>query len=138
VRARVETSKRVETHAVNGLWRKPQRENANRQPDLRATIAECGRNLVNLDVNKSQKILTATFLILLTLSLLFFPWGDEYGRNFPRLLSPLWIPPRDFGLYPAEWTTHVFYPDWIMAIIVWAWLGIVYVGLLFILKPPSK
>jgi hypothetical protein len=31
------------------------------------------------------------------------------------------------GLYPAEWTTHLFYPDWIMAIIVWARLGIVYV-----------
>jgi len=105
---------------------------------LRAAIAECGRNLVNLDVNKSQKILTAAFLILLTLSLLFFPWGDEYGRSFPRLLSPLWIAPRDLDLYPAEWTTHLFYPDWIMAIIVWAWLGIMYVGLLFILKPPSK
>src|SRR4029077_2805512 len=68
--------------------RKPQRKNANRQPDLRATIEGCGRNLVNLDVNKSPKILTAAFLILLALSLLFSPWGDEYGRSFPRL-SPL-------------------------------------------------
>ena len=46
------------------------------------------------------------------------------------LACPLWIAPRYLGLYPAKWTTHLFYPDWIMAIIVWAWLGIVYVGLI--------
>jgi hypothetical protein len=39
VRARVETSQRVETHAVNGLWRKPQRKK--RKPPTRLAGNNC-------------------------------------------------------------------------------------------------
>jgi hypothetical protein len=88
-------------------------------------------------VNKSQKILTAAFLILLTASLLCFPWRSFERHS--RLISPFWIEPGNLGLYPLQWTyENVFEPDWRTATIVWVWLGIVYVGLLFILKSPSK
>jgi hypothetical protein len=88
-------------------------------------------------VNKAQKILTAAFLILFAVSLICFPW-ISYHRD-SHLLGPILTEPKNLGIDPVQWANYSsFYRDWTRAAIIWAWIAVVYVGLMFILAPTRK
>ena len=84
-------------------------------------------------MNKKQKILTAVVLILFTATLVCFPWSNSYDAL--PLLNPFWIEPSPTLVGTS--LAYSFHPDWKTAGIVWMWIGIVYVGLFFILKSPK-
>jgi hypothetical protein len=78
-------------------------------------------------MNSAQKILTFVFLVLFTLTFLWFPWFPSQHQNtypFPSVLG--WQPdlasPNDRSLMRVEWL----------------WLAVVYTALFFMFKARDK
>ena len=72
-------------------------------------------------MNKKQKMLTVLFLIVFTLTLVWFPWIRYGTKMYHFVLS-------DYGGRP----------QWFKIGFEWAWLVVIYVGLFFMLKNPKS